>query len=54
MQPVPSASYPAPTHSHGSNTMGSLSDRETAKGLAITIGTLVLVMLALVLVANIL
>lgn len=34
--------------------MSSLSDRETAKGLAITIGTLVVVMLALILVSNIL
>lgn len=34
--------------------MSTISDKETAKGLAITIGILVAVMLALVLVANIL
>ncbi len=54
MQPIPSASYSAPTHSHRSDTVDSLSDKETAKGLAITIGTLVVVMLALILVSNIL
>jgi hypothetical protein len=32
--------------------MDALSDRETAKRLAITIGTLVLVMLAFILAAN--
>lgn len=55
MQLIPSASYSAPTHSHRSDTVvDSLSDKETAKGLPITIGTLVVVMLALILVSNIL
>lgn len=34
--------------------MDSLSDKQTAKGLALTIGVLVIVMLALILVSNIL
>jgi Tfp pilus assembly protein PilX len=34
--------------------MDSLSDKQTTKGLALTIGILVLVMLALILVSNIL
>jgi Tfp pilus assembly protein PilX len=32
--------------------MDSLSDKQTAKGLALTIGILVMVMLALILVSN--
>jgi hypothetical protein len=36
------------------DTMDSLSDKQTTKGLALTIGILVLVMLALILVSNIL
>lgn len=54
MQPIPSAPYSVPTHLHRSDTVDSISDKETAKGLAVTIGTLVVVMLALILVSNIL
>lgn len=44
--------YPAPAQSSRIDTMDSLSDKQIAKSLALTIGILVLVMLTLILVSN--
>jgi len=53
MRPFPPSPYPASAQSSRIDTMDSLSDKQIAKSLALTIGILVVVMLAFILAANI-